>query len=152
VHTPDGVIMSTGSVLSSQTTKDLIRAKDTAVRALESAQPKNIKSLADAERAHITPILGETDWIVGGPRGAAPNLECHGQRYSLRCSGLGFRASRREAGQCSRSDDSRSQWTALPDIRRKRLLACKWAVRWRPEIDGSDSKRRQRMLRAVSRR
>lgn len=69
-----GVIMSTGSVLSSQTTKDLIRAKDTAVRALESAQPKNIKSLADAERAHITAILGETDWIVGGPRGAAAQL------------------------------------------------------------------------------
>jgi DNA-binding NtrC family response regulator len=33
-----------------------------------------IKTLADAERAHITATLQETNWVVGGPRGAAAQL------------------------------------------------------------------------------
>lgn len=69
-----GVIMTTGRVLSSHTAKDLIRCEAIAVGVLEPAQPVSIKTLADAERSHITAILRETEWVVGGPRGAAAQL------------------------------------------------------------------------------
>jgi formate hydrogenlyase transcriptional activator len=69
-----GVIMSTGPVLSPQTTKYLVGSEDTTASKLQAVEPVSIKRLADAERAHITSVLGETDWIVGGPRGAAAQL------------------------------------------------------------------------------
>jgi formate hydrogenlyase transcriptional activator len=69
-----GVIKTTGTVLSSQTAKDLIRGEGTTVRVVESAEPMGIKTLADSERAHITAILRETKGVVGGPRGAAAHL------------------------------------------------------------------------------
>jgi formate hydrogenlyase transcriptional activator len=69
-----GVIMTSGPVLSSQTAKDLIRAETGPVHVLGSVEPTSIKSLADAERAHITAILRETNWVVSGPRGAAAQL------------------------------------------------------------------------------
>jgi len=59
-----GVIMTTGSVLSSQTAAHLT----------PSAGPAPVKTLADAERAHITATLRETNWVVGGRRGAAAQL------------------------------------------------------------------------------
>jgi formate hydrogenlyase transcriptional activator len=31
-------------------------------------------TLADAEREHIIGALGETGWVVGGPKGAAARL------------------------------------------------------------------------------
>jgi formate hydrogenlyase transcriptional activator len=69
-----GVIMTRGPVLSSQTAKGLMRAETTTVRLREAAEPTSIKSLADAERAHIIAILRETNWVVSGPRGAAAQL------------------------------------------------------------------------------
>jgi formate hydrogenlyase transcriptional activator len=36
--------------------------------------PDGHASLAQAEREHILRILGETDWVLGGPRGAAARL------------------------------------------------------------------------------
>jgi formate hydrogenlyase transcriptional activator len=33
-----------------------------------------VRTLADAERAHITAALHETNWVVGGRRGAADRL------------------------------------------------------------------------------
>ncbi|HST12326.1 MAG TPA: sigma 54-interacting transcriptional regulator [Terriglobales bacterium] len=69
-----GVIMTTGSVLSTHTGKDLIRSEATTVGVLEPAEPVSIKTLADADRAHITAILRETNWVVGGPCGAAAQL------------------------------------------------------------------------------
>ena len=69
-----GVIMTTGRVLSPQTTKDLIWPEPATVRILEPAGAMSINTLADAERAHITAILRETKWVVGGPRGAAAQL------------------------------------------------------------------------------
>ena len=69
-----GVIITTGRVLSSLTAKDLILSEASAVGVLEPAEPVNIKTLADAERAHITTIFRETKWVVGGPRGAAAQL------------------------------------------------------------------------------
>src|SRR4029077_613425 len=37
-------------------------------------EPAPIRTLVDAERAHITSTLRETNWVVGGPRGAATQL------------------------------------------------------------------------------
>jgi formate hydrogenlyase transcriptional activator len=59
-----GVIMTTGSVLSHETTAHL--------RPAATAAP--VKTLVDAERAHITATLRETNGIVGGRHGAAAQL------------------------------------------------------------------------------
>jgi formate hydrogenlyase transcriptional activator len=69
-----GVIMTTGPVLSPRTTEPLIRAKAAPVRVLEVAEPVSIKTLADAERAHITATLRETNGVIAGPGGAAARL------------------------------------------------------------------------------
>lgn len=70
-----GVIMTTGSVLTRQTTDHLTRVGVAPVRAPETpAPPVSIRTLADADRAHITAILRETNWVVGGARGAAAKL------------------------------------------------------------------------------
>ena len=58
------VIMTTGSVLNPQTTE--LMTQDV------GSMP--IRTLADAERAHITAALRETNWVVGGRRGAAARL------------------------------------------------------------------------------
>jgi formate hydrogenlyase transcriptional activator len=63
-----GVIMTAGTVLSRETIVPLRRDSG----ATTVATP--VKTLADAERAHITATLRETNWIVGGPRGAAAQL------------------------------------------------------------------------------
>jgi len=59
-----GVIMTTGSVLSRQTTTHITRSEN----------PGPVRMLVDAERAHIAATLRETNWVVGGPRGAAAQL------------------------------------------------------------------------------
>jgi hypothetical protein len=58
------VIMTTGSVLTLQATTHLTR----------NEEPAPIRTLADAERAHITSTLRETNLVVGGRRGAAAQL------------------------------------------------------------------------------
>ena len=68
-----GVIMTSGPVLSSQTTNNLIWAKATAARVGE-AESMSRKTLAEAERAHITAILRESRWVIGGSHGAAARL------------------------------------------------------------------------------
>jgi transcriptional regulator with GAF, ATPase, and Fis domain len=60
------VIMTTGPVLSRQTTEHMRREG--------MAAPAPVRTLADAERAHITATLRETNWVVGGRRGAAAQL------------------------------------------------------------------------------
>jgi formate hydrogenlyase transcriptional activator len=69
-----GVIMTTGPVLSRQTTERLKPSVPTRVRIPTINEPVSIKTLADAERAHITATLRETNWVIGGPRGAAVQL------------------------------------------------------------------------------
>jgi hypothetical protein len=39
-----------------------------------AAEPVRIKTLADAERAHITATLHKTNWVVAGRHGAAAQL------------------------------------------------------------------------------
>jgi formate hydrogenlyase transcriptional activator len=73
-----GVVRTTGRVLSHHTTACLAAADaqpccGPIVSSL-AAGPVSIRTLVDAERAHITAVLRETDWLVGGPRGAAAQL------------------------------------------------------------------------------
>jgi formate hydrogenlyase transcriptional activator len=58
------VIMAKGPVLDVQMT----------VVNEQEDRPSPVRTLADAERAHITAALRETNWVVGGRRGAAAQL------------------------------------------------------------------------------
>ena len=69
-----GVIMTTGPVLSRRTTEHLKNAEGTSLRVSTIAEPASTRTLADAERAHIIATLRETNWVVGGPNGAAAQL------------------------------------------------------------------------------
>lgn len=74
-----GVVMTAGHVLCRHTTKSLEPA-DTHPQGASNVpvpivlKPAPIRTLVDAERAHITAVLRETDGLVGGPRGAAAQL------------------------------------------------------------------------------
>ena len=67
------VIMTTGRVLTWQTTENSRRADAMAAR-LPEIVPRVVTTLADAERSHIVATLRETNWIVGGSHGAAARL------------------------------------------------------------------------------
>ena len=70
-----GVIMTrSGPILSLRTMETLLRAGAAPVRVLQVAAPLRVKTLADAQRDHITATLRETNWVIGGPRGAAAQL------------------------------------------------------------------------------
>jgi len=69
-----GVIMTTGPVLSRRTTEHLKGAEASPIRISTIAEPVSIKTLADAERAHITATLRQTNFVIGGPHGAAAQL------------------------------------------------------------------------------
>jgi formate hydrogenlyase transcriptional activator len=57
------VVMTTGAVLRPRLAELLMEPVSTEVR-----------TMADAERAHIVATLRETNWVVGGPSGAAARL------------------------------------------------------------------------------
>jgi formate hydrogenlyase transcriptional activator len=59
------VIVTTGPVLNLRVVQLVTR---------DVGAPTPVKTLADAERAHITATLRETNWVVGGRRGAAAQL------------------------------------------------------------------------------
>lgn len=61
-----GVILTTGPVLSARTTDSLTR--------IALTESSSVRTLADAERAHILATLHKTNWVVGGARGAAAQL------------------------------------------------------------------------------
>jgi formate hydrogenlyase transcriptional activator len=92
-----GVIVTTGSALSRQTT-ELLPAEAVPTRFPVAAEPTNIRTMADAERAHITAILRATNWVVGGPNGAAAQLGLPRTTLLARMQRLGI-SSRRRAGQ-----------------------------------------------------
>jgi len=62
-----GVIMTTGPVLSPRTIEHLIAT-------VFSDGPAIVTTIAEAERAYITEALNATNWVVGGPNGAAAQL------------------------------------------------------------------------------
>ena len=90
-----GVIMTTCGVLSRHTTEHLT---------LHEVEPVSIKTLADAERAHITAILRETNWVVGGAHGAAAKLGLPRTTLMARMQRLGIPrvTSRGQSGQSPR--------------------------------------------------
>jgi formate hydrogenlyase transcriptional activator len=59
------VILSSGKILN----VGLTELRDS----LSAFQPK-ARTLAQAERAHILQALHETEWVIGGPRGASALL------------------------------------------------------------------------------
>lgn len=70
-----GVLMTNGTTLSGNTTEQLRTPVAALVpEVMAVAEPVSGKTLADAERAHITAILRETNWVIGGARGAAAVL------------------------------------------------------------------------------
>jgi transcriptional regulator with GAF, ATPase, and Fis domain len=70
-----GVIMTKSDpALSARTTEDIIRAEAAPSRVREIVAPAGIKTLADAQRDHISATLRETNWVISGPRGAAAQL------------------------------------------------------------------------------
>jgi formate hydrogenlyase transcriptional activator len=73
-----GVVRTTGRVLSRHTTQCLAAADaqpgSCSIVSSPAAGPVSIRTLVDAERAHITAVLRETNGLVGGPRGAAAQL------------------------------------------------------------------------------
>ena len=89
-----GVIMSTGRVLTRQTTGNLTQGGIALVSEPQAAEPISIKTLADAERAHITAVLRETDGLVGGPRGAAAQLGVPRTTLMARMQRLGISKAR----------------------------------------------------------
>jgi DNA-binding NtrC family response regulator len=119
-----GVIVTNGPVLSSKTAKDLIRAQATTVRVLESAEPMSIKTVAAAERAHITAILRETDWVVSGLRGAAAQLGVPRTTLLAKMQRLGI-SSVAARGRPMQPKRRFERLTVLPDVRQESRLACK---------------------------
>jgi len=58
------VIMTTGPVLNQRAT-DLIT---------QDIRSTRVRTLVDTERAHIIAVLHKTNWVIGGPHGAAAEL------------------------------------------------------------------------------
>jgi len=69
-----GVIVTTGPTMSRQILAPLNRKDVIHEVTPEVDAPIDVRTLADAERAHIMRTLRETNWIVGGARGAAAQL------------------------------------------------------------------------------
>jgi transcriptional regulator with GAF, ATPase, and Fis domain len=99
-----GVIMTTGAVLSRQTVEHL-KACQIAV-----AELPRTKTLADAERAHITATLRETDGVIGGPRGAAAQLGLPRTTLMAKMQRLGL-----SSGTRKRSDQLAQQFVRVRD-------------------------------------
>ena len=102
------VIMSSGPVLSPLAIEEL-RSREIApfVKPASSGpakEPVSIRTLADAERAHITATLHKTNWVVGGVHGAAAQLGLPRTTLLARMQRLGISndASRSRSGQTPR--------------------------------------------------
>jgi formate hydrogenlyase transcriptional activator len=95
-----GVIITTGSVLSRQTTELLTPGEAALPRFPAPTEATSIRSMADAERGHITAALRATNWVVGGPNGAAAQLGLPRTTLLSRMQRLGIsNLSRRRSGR-----------------------------------------------------
>jgi formate hydrogenlyase transcriptional activator len=90
-----GVILTTSSVLSRHTTEHLTGRAEAPGTA---EAPAAIRTLADAERAHITATLRETNWVVGGRHGAAAQLGLPRTTLLARMQRLGISAANPRKG------------------------------------------------------
>ena len=89
------VILSTGAVLNVPL-RDLQSQPQTAVPANAPAngKPRKIETLEDVERRHVLDTLEATDWVVGGPKGAAVLLGLKRSTLQMRMEKLGIRRAR----------------------------------------------------------
>jgi formate hydrogenlyase transcriptional activator len=96
-----GVIMTSGPVLSRQTMEHWTYGKIAPARVPEVGEPVSVKTLADAERAHITATLDEANWVVGGTNGAGAQLGLPRTTLLARMQRLGISSgvARRRSGQ-----------------------------------------------------
>ena len=95
-----GVIMTTCSELSRRTTELLTTAEALPARFPAAAEPASTGTMADAERAHITATLRATNWVVGGPNGAAAHLGLPRTTLLARMQRLGIcNLARRRSGR-----------------------------------------------------
>ena len=101
-----GVIITTGPLLSRETTAHLPQGEAAPGREPAFAEPVSIKTLADAERAHISATLRETNWVIGGPQGAAARLGLPRTSLIARMQRLGFSngTSRQRIGEAIAAD------------------------------------------------
>jgi formate hydrogenlyase transcriptional activator len=97
-----GVILTTGPVLSWHTAEHLRRVEAVPGRLLTMAEPVSVRTLADAERTHIIATLHETNWVIGGTRGAAAQLGLPRTTLIARMQRLGI------SGGSSRSRSAQS--------------------------------------------
>jgi formate hydrogenlyase transcriptional activator len=95
------VIMMTGSVLRPRLTELRMRTVTTEVR-----------TLADAERAHIAATLRETNWVVGGPSGAAARLGLPRTTLIARMQRLGLAKYPGAQSERAAAPDGEERWTA----------------------------------------
>jgi formate hydrogenlyase transcriptional activator len=89
------VILSTGAVLNVPL-RDLQSQPQTAVptNAPANGKPRKIETLEDVERRHVLDTLEATDWVVGGPKGAAVLLGLKRSTLQVRMEKLGIRRAR----------------------------------------------------------
>jgi transcriptional regulator with GAF, ATPase, and Fis domain len=79
------VIITEGPVLQIFDTFQPLKASD-------AIEPEpSLKDMAAMEREHILRVLRETNWIIGGPRGAASILNIHPSTLRFRIKKLGIR-------------------------------------------------------------
>jgi formate hydrogenlyase transcriptional activator len=89
------VILSTGPVLNVPL-NDLRSQPQpvTPANAPASGKPRKIETLEDVERRHVLQTLEATDWVVGGPKGAAVLLGLKRSTLQVRMEKLGIRRAR----------------------------------------------------------
>jgi formate hydrogenlyase transcriptional activator len=89
------VILSTGPVLNAPL-NDLRSQPQPVVPANAPANGKlrRIESLEDVERRHVLETLEATDWVIGGPKGAAVLLGLKRSTLQVRMEKLGIRRAR----------------------------------------------------------
>jgi formate hydrogenlyase transcriptional activator len=89
------VILSTGAVLNVPL-RDLQSQAQTAAptNAPVNGKSRKIETLEDVERRHVLETLVATDWVVGGPKGAAVLLGLKRSTLQVRMEKLGIRRAR----------------------------------------------------------
>ena len=84
------VILSPGPVLK-------VPLHDLQSQRRASRAPKKVETLEEAERRHILDALQTSDWVISGPKGAAPVLGLKRSTLQARMEKLGIRRARAAA-------------------------------------------------------
>ena len=96
------VIMTTGQVLRPRLAE--LRTQ---------AMSAEVRTLADAERAHIVATLRETNWVVGGPAGAAARLGLPRTSLISKMHRLGLGKTPAAQNEKPALADGEERWTAV---------------------------------------